>query len=92
VRYVVRQQVPGDIVECGVWQGGSMMAIARTLIELGETDRHLHLYDTFEGMSEPTEHDRRQDGRSAAELLEANTRESGDLGLRVGGGRAGVDA
>ncbi|BFU44195.1 hypothetical protein KRMM14A1004_24320 [Krasilnikovia sp. MM14-A1004] len=77
VRYVVRHRIPGDIVECGVWRGGSMMAIARTLIEAGDTDRHLHLYDTFEGMSEPTEHDRRFDGRPAAEMLSAASRSAG---------------
>jgi hypothetical protein len=76
VRYVVRHQIPGDIVECGVWRGGSMMAVAKTLIEMGDTDRHLHLYDTFEGMSEPTEHDRRQDGRSATDMLSAADRSS----------------
>jgi len=76
VRYVVRHEIPGDIVECGVWRGGSMLAVARTLIETGNTDRDLHLYDTFEGMSEPTEHDRRRDGCSAAEMLDAADRSS----------------
>jgi O-methyltransferase len=77
VRYIARHRIPGDIVECGVWRGGSMMAIAKTLIEAGDTDRHLHLYDTFEGMSEPTEHDKRHDGRDAAEMLTAASRSSG---------------
>jgi O-methyltransferase len=76
VRYVVRHRISGDIVECGVWRGGSMMAVAKTLIEMAHTDRHLHLYDTFEGMSEPTANDRRQDGRSAAEMLGAADRGS----------------
>lgn len=69
VRYVCEHGIKGDIVECGVWRGGSMQAIAYTLQEQGDTSRELHLYDTFEGMSEPTEHDRRYDGSSAAELL-----------------------
>jgi hypothetical protein len=76
VRYVVRHGIDGDIVECGVWRGGSMMAAARTLLSTGDTERHLHLYDTFEGMSEPTEHDHRYDGRSAAEMLAATQRSS----------------
>src|ERR1700723_3657872 len=41
VQYVVRAGVPGAIVECGVWRGGSMLIIAHTLVELGETDRDL---------------------------------------------------
>ena len=57
VEYTVKHQIPGDIVECGVWKGGSMMAIAKTLIQLGVTDRELYLYDTFDGMSPPTGND-----------------------------------
>lgn len=77
VRHVVRHKVPGDIVECGVWRGGSMQATARTLLQAGDTSRHLYLFDTFEGMPPPTEEDRRQDGRSAAELMAASARTSG---------------
>jgi O-methyltransferase len=69
VRHVVKHDIPGDIVECGVWRGGSMQAVARTLAETGTVDRHLYLFDTFEGMPAPTEVDRRYDGRSAAVML-----------------------
>jgi O-methyltransferase len=75
-RYVVDQRVPGDIVECGVWRGGSMQAIARTLLGRGVTDRDLHLFDTFEGMPPPTEEDRRVAGPPARELLESSPRTS----------------
>jgi O-methyltransferase len=61
VRHVVKHDIPGDIVECGVWRGGSMQAVARTLAETGTVDRHLYLFDTFEGMPAPTEVDRRYD-------------------------------
>lgn len=57
VRYVVRNEVPGEIAECGVWRGGSMMAVALTLLEMDVRDRDLYLYDTFQGMSKPTEAD-----------------------------------
>ncbi|MFF2190954.1 TylF/MycF/NovP-related O-methyltransferase [Streptomyces sp. NPDC058155] len=70
-RHVVRHNIPGDIVECGVWRGGSMQACAKTLLALGETDRGLHLFDTFEGMPPPTAEDLRRDGRSAEDLLAA---------------------
>jgi hypothetical protein len=56
-RYVVRAGLTGDFVECGVWRGGSSMLAGLTFKAL-EDDRRLWLYDTFEGMSEPTEHDR----------------------------------
>lgn len=64
VRHVV-QNCAGDFVECGVARGGSMMAIAYTLLDLGVTDRDLFLYDTFEGMPEPDEHDRGRFGEPA---------------------------
>lgn len=70
-RYVVRAGVDGDIVECGVWRGGSMQAVALTLLQQGVGDRELHLFDTFEGMPPPTEEDRRGE-TSAQEMLEAH--------------------
>jgi len=56
VRYISRAKIAGAIVECGVWKGGSMMVAALTLLELGDV-RDLYLFDTFEGMAPPTEHD-----------------------------------
>jgi hypothetical protein len=70
VRHLEHHGIAGDVVECGVWRGGSMQAVARTLLETGSTGRDLHLFDTFEGMPPPTDVDRRLDGAAAAELLE----------------------
>src|SRR4051794_11824490 len=39
VRYVVENEIAGEMVECGVWRGGSMMTVAKTLLTLGETRR-----------------------------------------------------
>jgi O-methyltransferase len=69
VKHVVRHGVPGDLAECGVWRGGSMMAAALTLKLLGDTSRTLYLYDTFEGMAAPTGRDRSFDGHDAESLL-----------------------
>ena len=57
VRYCARRGLPGAFAECGVWRGGSVLAMVLTLQELGLDDRDIHLYDTFEGMTEPTELD-----------------------------------
>ena len=54
VRYCVHRQLAGAFVECGVWRGGSVLAVIRTLQDLGVSDRDVYLYDTFEGMTEPT--------------------------------------
>jgi O-methyltransferase len=73
VEYVVDRGIEGAIVECGVWKGGSMMVVALTLARLGAASRDLYLYDTYEGMSEPTADDvSAADGRSAADLLAAD--------------------
>jgi hypothetical protein len=57
VRYISATGVGGDIVECGVWRGGSMLAAARTLLESGDCFRTLWLYDTFSAMAEPSDLD-----------------------------------
>jgi len=69
VRHISTHKIPGDIVECGVWRGGSMMIVAQMLVSLNDTSRKLYLYDTYEGMSVPTEHDKRIGGQSAETLL-----------------------
>jgi hypothetical protein len=68
LKHVVQSGIPGEIVECGVWKGGSMMAAAMTLMRLGSL-RDLHLFDTFQGMPPPDSIDRDYAGRSAAEQL-----------------------
>ena len=70
VKYVQKNEIEGAIVECGVWKGGSMMSVISTLQHLSVTDKELFLYDTFEGMSEPTEHDVDHSKQSAEKLLE----------------------
>ena len=69
VEYVVANDLPGAFVECGVWKGGSMMAVALTLLQLGDTSRELRLYDTFEGNPTPGAVDVQYDDRPASEFL-----------------------
>jgi O-methyltransferase len=77
VRYIERSNIPGDIVECGVWRGGSMMAAALTLLAEGRSSRTLHLFDTFEGMPPPTSVDRSlESGELASKLLDEADRSS----------------
>jgi O-methyltransferase len=66
VRYCVARDVPGAFVECGVWRGGSLLAMLLTLRELGADDRDVYGFDTFEGMTEPSEHDTSVDGAPPA--------------------------
>jgi O-methyltransferase len=78
VEYIATRPVQGAVVECGVWRGGSMMAVALTLLRLGVTDRDLYLFDTFSGMTEPGDEDVKHTGERAADVLAAASRESHD--------------
>lgn len=60
VRSIDRDGIAGDIVECGVWAGGNII-LARIL----SPGRVCWLYDTFTGMTEPSELDRTRSGGSA---------------------------
>ena len=79
VTHVSRARIPGAMVECGVWKGGSMMAVALTLLRLGDTDRELVLFDTFAGMTEPTPEDANSpyDGYSLHAMWKRRTNWSG---------------
>jgi hypothetical protein len=79
IKYVVANDVPGDIVECGVWRGGASLLAALTLKHYQaprrrwfgrDTARKVWLYDTFDGMSAPTEHDVDLSGRSAQSYMD----------------------
>lgn len=51
--HILDRKVSGAIVECGVWRGGSMMIAARVLLQRGEANRDLYLFDTYEGLPRP---------------------------------------
>jgi hypothetical protein len=68
VRHVSRRGTPGAMVECGVWRGGSMMAIAMTLAEQGDTDRDLYLFDTFSAMPPSGPEDYLANGQKVVDL------------------------
>jgi O-methyltransferase len=57
VQDVVDSGVPGDLVECGVWRGGSALLMAEVLERSAAADRKVWLFDSFEGLPEPEEVD-----------------------------------
>jgi O-methyltransferase len=77
VKYITANRIPGALVECGVWRGGSTMAAIYTLLSLKDTSRDVHLFDTFEGMSAPTDKDVMFDGQKASEILAGSERKEG---------------
>ena len=69
VRHVVNRKIPGAIAECGVFKGGSIVVILRTLLMIGASDRDVFLFDTFEGMPAPEDKDVYYTGDRASTLF-----------------------
>ena len=67
--YVLDNGIEGNFVECGVWKGGSSMMMAFALLSRGISDREIYLYDTYEGMSDPSSNDIAIDGELAMNKL-----------------------
>jgi hypothetical protein len=63
VRLVEKERLPGAFVECGVWKGGCAGVMAYLTRE-ARSGRKTWLFDSFEGLPEPTE----KDGRQAVEF------------------------
>jgi hypothetical protein len=76
VRYLVENNIEGDIIECGVFAGGSCMIAMETLLFLGAAKRRIVMMDTFEGMTEPGAADIDMSGLSAAYLLSPASQEN----------------
>lgn len=55
-KYIIKNEIEGDFVECGVWRGGCSLAMAMVLDDF-KVDRKIFLYDTFAGMTKPTKYD-----------------------------------
>jgi hypothetical protein len=66
-REVEKRGVPGDVVECGVWNGGSA-AILAFAIRHSASGRLLWLFDSFQGLPAPSP----EDGQAAREQFRAD--------------------
>ena len=71
--YVDRFNIAGDIAECGVYRAGNILLLkARASVR----ERRYYLYDTFAGMSEPTEADVARWGEVASTTHAVHQRET----------------
>ena len=69
IRPVLSRSVPGDFAECGVWKGHSAWCAAALMREHGGS-RRLHIFDSFEGLSERGREDGTRFSLSPRELAE----------------------
>jgi O-methyltransferase len=53
VRTIIEEGIPGDLVECGVWRGGSVVFMRGLLAAHDVTDRVVWVADSFEGLPPP---------------------------------------
>ena len=53
VRGVVESGVPGDLIETGVWRGGTTIFMRGVLRAYGVADRHVYVADSFAGVPPP---------------------------------------
>ncbi len=72
-RHVCSQRIEGDFVECGVWRGGNSLLAADVFRRL-DAHRKTFLFDTFAGMTAPTDFDVDRSGRLALDKYHANER------------------
>ena len=50
---VLANNIPGDMIETGVWRGGAVIFMRAVLKARGVTDRLVWVADSFEGLPEP---------------------------------------
>lgn len=55
VKEVVRNNIPGDLIETGVWRGGATILMRALLYAMNETQRTVYVADSFEGLPKPNE-------------------------------------
>jgi O-methyltransferase len=50
---IIKDDVPGDLIETGVWRGGACIFMKANLRAWGDTTRRVWLADSFEGLPKP---------------------------------------
>jgi O-methyltransferase len=53
IETVLKEDVPGDVVETGVWRGGASIFMRGALEALGDQERRVWCADSFEGLPTP---------------------------------------
>ncbi|MBT8609368.1 macrocin O-methyltransferase [Polynucleobacter paneuropaeus] len=54
IESIISDQVPGDLIETGVWRGGATIFMKACLKALGENERAIWVADSFEGLPPPS--------------------------------------
>ena len=57
IQQIKNNNVDGDFVECGVWKGGNLILFQKMIEKLRIKNKKIYGFDTFEGMTSPTDDD-----------------------------------
>ena len=53
IETIIKDDVPGDLIETGVWRGGACIFMRAVLAVYGVDDRRIYVADSFEGLPKP---------------------------------------
>jgi hypothetical protein len=76
-KHVQENNILGDYVECGVWKGGNLILLSSLQESIG-ANRTIYGFDTFSGMTTPTDHDVDYRGNLASEMMQSETKIDGE--------------
>jgi O-methyltransferase len=93
VETILRESVPGDLIETGVWRGGCCMLMKAVLMAYGDRTRRVFVADSFQGLPKPDvskapadagdQHHEHEFLEVSKEQVEGNFRKYGLLDERV---------
>lgn len=76
IEQVLRDEVPGDFIETGVWRGGACIFMRAALQAYGDATRQVWVADSFEGLPKP-------DGRYPQDKGDRHWKKSDFLGVSL---------
>lgn len=77
-KHVIDNDIEGDFVECGVWRGGNAL-LAAAIFKRYQCKKNVYLFDTFEGMTNPSSEDREYRGGDASAMLQAASKREDNI-------------
>jgi hypothetical protein len=71
-KYIIKNKIKGDFVECGVWKGGNLILLQNLIEKYAIYNKKIYAYDTFMGMSKFSKSDYTDNFVHASDVLKAD--------------------
>ena len=75
IKYLIKNNIEGDVVETGVYKGGNLILSKKILNKFNINSKKIYGYDTFEGMTQPTANDKDIFGENPMKMWRKSQRE-----------------